>query len=39
MISASALTILVFLGLGLTALTPLLLLALLMRDWKRGELW
>lgn len=39
MISVTALAALVYIALGLTALTPLLLLALVIRDWKRGELW
>ena len=39
MFSPSFLTLLVHLGLAWTALGALTLVALLLRDWKRGELW
>lgn len=39
MFSASFLQFLVLLGLIWTALGALALIILLIRDWKRGELW
>tara|TARA_R100001163_G_scaffold60261_1_gene49422 strand:+ start:449 stop:568 length:120 start_codon:yes stop_codon:yes gene_type:complete len=39
MISLSALTVLVWLALGITVLAPILLIGLLIRDNKRGDLW
>jgi hypothetical protein len=39
MISTGALTALVFIALGVTILTPVLLLVLVFLDWKRGQLW
>lgn len=39
MFSAGFLTFLVWLGLIWTALGALALILLLIRDWKRGELW
>ncbi|HLT92793.1 MAG TPA: hypothetical protein VKZ85_17795 [Woeseiaceae bacterium] len=38
-ISASGLAVLVSVALAVTVAAPLLLLALLVRDLKRGELW
>ena len=39
MISVGALSILIYLALGFTVLAPVLLLALLILDIKRGRLW
>lgn len=39
MISLSAFSTLVLCALGIVILTPALLLVLMIRDWKRGELW
>ena len=39
MISVSTLTALVYFSLGVTLLTPLVLLILVFLDWKRGILW
>lgn len=39
MFSAGFLNFLVYLGLIWTALGALTLIVLLVRDWKRGELW
>jgi uncharacterized membrane protein len=39
MISVSALTALVMFALLLTCLTPLILIALVVRDWKQNKLW
>ncbi len=39
MISLSALSVLVWLALGLTVMAPILLIALLIRDYRRGDLW
>jgi len=39
MISAGALVALVYIALGVTVVTPILLLVLLCVDWKRGQLW
>lgn len=39
MITASALAILVYLALAVTVLTPVGLIILLIRDYKRGTLW
>jgi len=39
MFSSGFLTFLVFLGLIWTALGALTLIALLLLDWKRGDLW
>lgn len=38
-LSSTAFTIIIIVALGLTSLAPLLLLAMLFRDWKKGELW
>jgi hypothetical protein len=38
-LSSTAFTIVIGIALCLTALAPLLLLALLLRDWKKGDLW
>lgn len=39
MISISALTVLVMFALLLTCMTPLILIALVVRDWKQNKLW
>ena len=39
MITASALSILVYLALAVTVLTPVGLILLLILDYKRGKLW
>lgn len=39
MISLFALSILVYLALGLTVFAPIFLIALLIRDFTRGDLW
>ena len=39
MISTAALAALVYIALGVTVLTPILLLVLVFLDWKRGQLW
>jgi len=39
MISVGVLTTLVYIGVGMTIVTPIILIALLIRDWKRGNLW
>lgn len=39
MISTGALAALVYIALGVTVLTPILLLVLVFLDWKRGQLW
>ena len=39
MISACALTTLVFISLGITVLTPVILLMLLIRDYTGGKVW
>lgn len=39
MISAQALAILVYIALTVTVVTPVGLLCLLIRDYKRGVLW
>ena len=39
MISATALSILVYCALGITVITPVALVLLLIRDYKRGKLW
>ena len=39
MITESALAALVYFALGVTTLTPIILLTLVFRDWKRGILW
>lgn len=39
MISVSVLTGLVMLALLLTCMTPLILIALVVRDWKQKKLW
>jgi len=39
MISASALSILVLLALGLTCMTPVILIALIVKDYKQDKLW
>ena len=39
MISLTALSTLVYTALAITLLTPLLLIALVLRDWKEGVLW
>lgn len=38
-LSSTAFTIVIAGALCLTALAPLLLLALLIRDWRKGDLW
>jgi hypothetical protein len=38
-LSSTAFTVVIGVALCLTALAPLLLLALLFRDWKKGDLW
>jgi hypothetical protein len=38
-LSAAALSLLIYTSLGLTVAAPLILLALLVRDWKAGRLW
>lgn len=39
MISAGALSILVYCALTITVITPIVLITLLLRDYKRGKLW
>lgn len=39
MMSLTALTVLVYIALTVTVGAPVLLLALLIRDFKKGELW
>tara|TARA_R110000772_G_scaffold55236_12_gene126033 strand:+ start:164 stop:283 length:120 start_codon:yes stop_codon:yes gene_type:complete len=39
MITLTALTVLVWLALGITVLAPILLIGLLIRDFRRGDLW
>ena len=39
MISAEALSILVYCALAITVITPIGLTLLLIRDYKRGKLW
>jgi hypothetical protein len=39
MISLNALTILVTIALVFASATPLILIALVYRDWKNGKLW
>lgn len=39
MISLGALSTLVICALGIAILTPVLLIILVVRDWKRGVLW
>lgn len=39
MISVSALSTLVLLALALASLTPMILIALVIRDWKQNKLW
>ena len=39
MISVSLLTLMVSIALVATMLTPVVLLVLWLRDWKRGQLW
>ena len=38
-LSPAVLAILIYVSLGLTLVAPLLLLLLLLRDWKSGQLW
>lgn len=38
-LSSTAFTVLIGAALCLTTLAPLLLIALLIRDWKKGDLW
>ncbi len=38
-LSPTALSIMIYVSLGLTVLAPVLLLVLLGRDWKSGKLW
>lgn len=38
-LSSTAFTVLIGAALFLTTLAPLLLIALLIRDWKKGDLW
>lgn len=39
MISLGTFSTLVICALSIVILTPVLLIALMIRDWKRGELW
>lgn len=39
MISIPALTLMVYIALGLSCFTPIVLLTLLVRDWKQKNLW
>lgn len=39
MISISALSLMVYIALGLSCITPIVLLSLLWRDWKQKNLW
>lgn len=39
LLSEAALSTLVYGAVFLTLLTPVILLALLLKDWKEGELW
>ena len=39
MLSSTAFTVAIGLAICLTALAPVLLIALLVRDWKKGDLW
>lgn len=39
MISLSALSFMVYIALGLSCITPIVLLSLLWRDWKQKNLW
>lgn len=39
MISLTALSVLVYAALGLTVLIPLVLLTMVITDYKKGELW
>lgn len=39
MISASALSLMVLLALGITTAAPILLVIFLILDWKNGKLW
>ena len=39
MASSSFLSFIVLLALGITILTPIILIVLFVRDWKRGEQW
>lgn len=39
MISTAALSILIYIALAVTVITPVLFLVLLIRDYKRGKLW
>ena len=39
MISIAFFSSLITIAIAITAVAPLLLLALLFRDWKRGRLW
>ena len=38
-IPVSLFSALIFVSLALVIIAPLILLALLLRDWKRGNLW
>ena len=38
-ISVTQFTLLVVCALGITVITPLVLLILFIRDWKKGQLW
>lgn len=38
-LSSTAFTVVIAAALCLTTLAPLLLIALLIRDWKKGDLW
>lgn len=39
MISSGALSVLVILALLLASATPIILITLLIKDWKQGKLW
>jgi hypothetical protein len=38
-LSATALSLLIYISLGMTIAAPLILVLLLARDWKAGRLW
>lgn len=37
--SEGFLTVMVIAGLAVTTLAPVILVAMLIRDWKKGQLW
>ena len=39
MISLGALSLLIYAAIGMAAAIPVILLVMLIRDWKQGELW